>query len=173
MYLKVIGSVFLIFSAAAIGFVKAEELKCRVERMEEMKRMMILLQGELRFCRAVLSEAFENVSERVEEPFSGFLSVMAKMLEQRENGRFEQIFQEQTKILLQEKGFLQEDRHLLDVLQKGLGYLDLTMQTETLNLVIRETEETVQQAKEQLQIKGKLYRTMGVTLGALLTLLII
>ena len=117
MYLKVIGSVFLIFSAAAIGFVKAEELKCRVERMEEMKRMMILLQGELRFCRAVLSEAFENVSERVEEPFSGFLSVMAKMLEQRENGRFEQIFQEQTKILLQEKGF----NHQVEITSGVLG----------------------------------------------------
>ena len=138
-----------------------------------MKRMMLLLQGELRVHRAVLAEAFANVSERVEKPFSVFLSVLSEKLELRENGRFEQVFQEESKKLLQEEGFLKEDIHLFELLQNGLGYLDLTMQTETLNLAILQTEEAVREAKGQLEIKGKIYRTMGVTVGALLTLMII
>lgn len=47
------------------------------------------------------------------------------------------------------------------------------MQTETLNLGICRTEDAILQAKEQLEQKGKLYKTMGITVGALLTLLII
>ena len=78
MYLKIIGCLFCLGAAATIGFLKAEELKSRVKRLEEFKRMMMLLQGELRFHRATLSEAFESVSRRVEEPFAGFLEETAE-----------------------------------------------------------------------------------------------
>lgn len=173
MYIKIIGCLFLMSSAAAIGFLKAEELNERVKRLQELKRMMMLLQGELRFHRAELSEAFENVSERVEEPFRTFLQETAKRLEQREVGGFEVIWQETAKEFMRTEGFGKEDLQLLELLGSSLGYLDLTMQTETLNLAIIRTEETIGIAKEQQESRGKLYQTMGVTVGALLTLLII
>lgn len=173
MYLKIIGSLFLMISAAAIGFLKAEELQERVKRLQELKRMMILLQGELRFHRAGLSEAFESVAERVEEPFRGFLNETAQRLEQREMGGFDSVWQETAKKLLWKEGFLKEDVQLLELLRSSLGYLDLKMQTETLNLAILQTEDAIKLAKEQQESRGKLYQTMGVTVGALLTLLII
>ena len=77
MYIKIFGSIFLLTSAAAIGYLKADELKERVRCLNALKRMMILLQGELRFHRAPLSEAFENVSERAEKPFDIFLGELA------------------------------------------------------------------------------------------------
>ena len=58
MYIKAIGGLFFLSSAAAIGFLKAEELKERVKQLHELKRMIMFLQGELRFHRAELSEAF-------------------------------------------------------------------------------------------------------------------
>lgn len=61
----------------------------------------------------------------------------------------------------------------MKILGSSFGYLDLAMQTETLNLGILRTEEAIRQAKEEREKKGKLYQTMGVTAGALLTLLII
>lgn len=173
MYIKIIGSLFLMCSAAAIGFLKAEELNGRVKRLQELKRMMMLLQGELRFHRAALSEAFESVACRVEEPFRSFLSETAGRLESRESGGFEVIWKEMSKKLLQTEGFKKEDEALLEILRSSLGYLDLTMQTETLNLAMIQVEEAIRIAKEQQESKGKLYQTMGVTVGALLTLLII
>ena len=160
-------------SAAAIGFLKAEELKVRVKRLQELKRMMMLLQGELRFHRAALSEAFESVAERMEDPFQSFLSETAERLEQRESGGFEGIWEEMSEKLLRTEGFQKGDDRLLEVLKNGLGYLDLTMQTETLNLAMIQAEEAIAIAKDQQESRGKLYRTMGVTVGALLILLII
>lgn len=173
MYIKIIGCLFLMSSAAAIGFLKAEELKERVKKLQELKRMIMLLQGEMRFHRAALSEAFENVSVRVEEPFSSFLNETARRLEQRESGGFDVVWKEMSGKLLREEGFLKEDGELLELLRSSLGFLDLSMQTETLNLAIIRTEESIELAKKQLEAKGKLYQTMGVTVGALLTLLII
>ena len=68
---------------------------------------------------------------------------------------------------------MNEDKYLLEQLGRGLGYLDLEMQTESLNQVIYQTEEVIKSAKEQKEIKEKLYQTMGVTAGAFLVLLII
>lgn len=59
------------------------------------------------------------------------------------------------------------------MLEGSLGYLDLTMQAESLNLAAMQVEEVIKTAEEQRQTRGKLYRTMGVSVGALLTLLII
>lgn len=173
MYIKVIGVLFLMSSAAAIGFLKAEELEERVKLLQELKRMMILLQGEIRFHRSELAEAFENVSERVEEPYSLFLKRTAEDLRQHPQGGLEKIWNGNVKSLLKKDGFIAEDARLLEILGSSFGYLDLAMQTETLNMGICRTEEAVQQAKEQQKCKGKLYKTMGITVGALLTLLII
>lgn len=173
MYIKIIGGLFLMCSAAAIGFLKAEELGARVKRLLELKRMMMLLQGELRFHRAVLSEAFENAAPRVEDPFRSFLYETAMRLESRESGSFEAVWEEMSGKLLQAEGLKKEDGELLKLLGSSLGYLDLTMQTETLNLAMIQAEEAIRTAKELKESRGKLYRTMGVTVGALLTLLII
>ena len=173
MYIKILGSIFLLTSAAAIGYLKADELKERVRCLNALKRVMILLQGELRFHRATLSEAFENASERVEKPFDIFLEELAKELENRQYGSFSSVWNELSDKLLNDKGFKKEDKVLLEHLGNSLGYLDLTMQTETLNLAILQTDDAIMNAKEQLETKGKLYQTMGVTAGAFLTLLII
>ena len=173
MYIKLIGSLFLLGAAASIGFMKSEELVERVKNLQEMKRMMILLQGELRFHRAALSEAFGNVAERVKEPFCSFLREMGERLERREESGFDEIWGETSAKIVVSEGMKKEDGQLLELLKNSLGYLDLTLQTETLNLAILQTEEMIKRAKEQQERKGKLYQTMGITVGALLILLII
>lgn len=173
MYMKIIGCLFIMTSTIAIGREKAEELKERVKRLEELKCMMLLLQGELRFHHAALSEAFEHVSGRVREPLRTFLQETAQRLERRDGESFEIIWEDEAESLLQQPGFKKEDRDLFELLRGSLGYLDLEQQTETLNQTIFRTEEAISAAKEEQKQKGRLYQTMGVTAGAVLTLLVI
>ena len=135
--------------------------------------MIVFLQGELRFHRAELSEAFEAVAERIEEPFRAFLRQVGELLEQKEAGGFEAVWRDNSQKLLQKEGFSTEDERLFEMLAGSLGYLDLTMQTESLNLVALQVEEAIKTAKEQQEIKGKLYKTMGISAGAFLILLMI
>ena len=155
------------------GCMKAAELEKHTMRLVELKRLLVLLQGELRFHRASLAEAFGNVAERVEEPFSVFLKEMSEKMEAKTFGSFEMIWRETIEKLFRKKGFMKEDEKIFEMLCSSLGYLDLTMQTESLNLAAMQVEEVIKTAEEQRQIKGKLYRTMGISVGALLTLLII
>ena len=75
--------------------------------------------------------------------------------------------------LLQKAELLKEDRILFEILGNSLGYLDITMQIEHLNFTILQIEDVLNLAKGQWMVKGKLYRTMGISVGALLVLLII
>ena len=108
----------------------------------------------------------------MQEPFKDFLKETGRQLEKKEAG-FDKIWEETSVKILSAEGIKREDEQLLDLLKSSLGYLDLTLQTETLNLAILQTEDSINQAKEQQARKGKLYQTMGVTVGALLVLLII
>ena len=173
MYIKLMGSLFLLGSASAIGFLKAEDLKVRVRKLLELKRMIGFLQGELRFHKVTLSEAFEQVSGRMEEPFDGFLKELAEKLENKDQRNLMELWQEAVEKLLKNEGFQKEDKYLLDLLGKGLGYLDLRMQTENLQLALIQAEEAVIAAKETQKVKGRLYQTMGMTTGVFLILLII
>ena len=173
MYIKIIGSLILLGTATAIGCLKAEELEKRVRVLKELKRMIIFLQGELRFHRAELSEAFESVAERVSDPFRSFLRQAGEELGQKKSGCFESVWNQYSEKLLQMEVFLKEDAKIFEMLEGSLGYLDLTMQTDSLNMVIFQVEEAIKMAKEQQETRGKLYKTMGISVGALLTLLLI
>lgn len=173
MYLKIVGSLFLLCSAAAIGFKKAEYLSQRVHNLRELQRMVVFLQGELRFHRSTLSDAFAAVSERVQAPFDRFLRELSQDMNLKGNRHFGELWQEEMQRMFQRDPAFQADRSLLEFLGSSLGYLDVTMQTEHLNLVLLQVEDALNQAKEQREMKGKLYQTMGVSVGALLVLLMI
>ena len=113
------------------------------------------------------------MSKRVDDPFKGFLKETAQRIEDKYAGGFSCVWDEMTDELLAYGGLQKEDKNLLEQLGRGFGYLDLTMQTESLNLAIFQAEEAIKSAKEQKEIKGKLYQTMGVTTGAFLILLIL
>ena len=83
------------------------------------------------------------------------------------------IWEKQCGELLSWEGMKREDQQLLEQLGSSLGCFEVTLQLEMLQGVIRQTEEVLKMAKEQQEVRGKLYQTMGVSLGALLTLLII
>lgn len=173
MFLRIAGSLFVVTAASLAGCRKAKELEERTLKLGELKRLMVFLQGELRFHRASLAEAFENVSEHVEVPFSRFLKSVSQKLEAKTFGNFEMIWKEETKELLSKTGFSKEDERIFEMLCSSLGYLDLTMQMDALNLAILQVESAIKEAKEKQEIRGKLYRTMGVTTGAILALCII
>lgn len=172
MYLKIAECFLLFVISTALGVIKSEKLKERVRILDELKKMAVLLQGELRFHRAMLSEALENISQRLMHPLDGLLEDVSEKLEKKE-ASFEVLWKESIEKLVQKESLEKEDVPLFLMIGNSLGYLDVAMQLEHLNLVIFQVEEAIKTAKEQQQIKGKLYRTMGATAGAFLVLLII
>ena len=115
----------------------------------------------------------ESFTGRAAVSQSRTLKTLAEKLREYQSESFESLWECVAGELVLTEGFLKKDIQLLEILGNGLGYLDLTMQTEILNRAQIRTEEEILEAKKQLESKGKLYQTMGITAGALLTLLIV
>lgn len=173
MGIKWICCVGLLMISSAIGFAKSKALDQRVRRLCQWKRVLMMIQGELRFHRATLWECFEEVSGKAEEPFGTFFGKVAERIGQKEEGGFEKIWDEEYKNLLKSGNFPKDDASLLELFGESLGHLDLTMQMEQLEHAMDQAGENIRQAREQREKKGDLYRTMGISVGVLLALLVI
>ena len=150
--------------------VKTESSEKELQELKKQNQELLRNKAKL---EASLEEAFEAVAERMGSPFQEFLQELAEKLGKKEIKGFEEIWKEQVDSLLKEDGFQKEDRYLFQMVGNGLGYLDLNMQIENLNLAMLQTEEALKIAKEVQKVRGKLYQTLGVTAGMFLTLLII
>ncbi|MGN0334040.1 MAG: stage III sporulation protein AB [Lachnospiraceae bacterium] len=173
MYIKIIGCFLILGCCGGIGKLFAGELSERVKRLQELKRMVVNFKGELSFHHAALQEAFLRVSERVAPPYDQFLKNVSGELEKRDGRIFLEIWQEELESLIGYPGFRKSDKDLLLTLAEGIGYLDLKMQQETLELVLQQLEEMSETAAEERKRNGRFFEVLGVMAGAFLIILVI
>ncbi len=173
MYLKIAGSILIVGCSAAIGFSFSRDLSGRISRLQEWKRLLLNLKGELGFRHASLTEAFQNVSERVHEPYAGLLQRVSERLKERDGHSYGEIWKEELENLQTAEHFCETDYRLVEELSEGLGVLDLTMQQDTLQMLLQRTEEAIEEASAEKRQKGRMYEMLGIMLGMFVVILII
>lgn len=82
MILKSIGALLIIFSSSAIGFRLSSDLKYRIEELSVLKKIALMLRGEIKYTSTPLFEAFSVIGNRIKSPYKEFLLETAKELEE-------------------------------------------------------------------------------------------
>ena len=72
---KIIGGIIVIAVCTALGFEKGRELHVHLNELEELKRLFLIIQSELKITKATLSEIFLKVSKKTEATPSFDISV--------------------------------------------------------------------------------------------------
>ena len=68
---KVIGCILIILSSTLMGFYCSNELKSRINDIKELRKLIILLRGDIRYGSTPLPEAINTIARR-HESFKGF-----------------------------------------------------------------------------------------------------
>ncbi len=170
--IKIIGALLLCLSAGTYGFCMAGELKEKVSLLEEWKRCLLMLKGEIRFGNAMLPEAFLALGKRASEPFASFLEQIGETLQSRPDLLLSQVWQEQAENLFQKSVFSEEEVNWFSEMGSQLGYLDKEMQLGTLKLLIEQTEAREQVAEKKLSDNAGMYRCVGTMSGILAAILL-
>lgn len=94
--IKVLGSLIVIFAGIGFGFHKAAKEQKRLEQGIAIKRMLYLLQGEIRYGFTPLPEAVLKISTKTEKEYQPFLKKAGKpttitLLQQNSSGGFANI----------------------------------------------------------------------------------
>lgn len=85
--LKAAGAVLVIFACTALGYSQSLTFQKRLGCLEEIRKMTILLLGEITYRREALPQAMERVSGKVGAPFCDFLKKYRRKQEAvRESG---------------------------------------------------------------------------------------
>ncbi|MBS6643274.1 MAG: stage III sporulation protein AB [Clostridiaceae bacterium] len=170
MLIKMIGGACVIAASSGLGISMAGQWKKRLELLEQLRKMIFLLKGEILYANAPLEEAFERVGNKS----GGVLGTLFTAVSQRIRNQcgepfftmwIEEINGMDSRILLSK-----EDRQSLISFGEHLGYLDCEMQERTILLYLEQLDLTIAYLREHQREKSRLYTSLGIMGGLFLTI---
>lgn len=173
MILKIIGSACIIIACTAIGFGLSYRLHGRYRELLELRKILYLLSGEIRFGSSTLDEAFCTVSERSDSVYKEFFAYLSDEMKKRNSMTLEDLWKNAVETKLQKAHLSREDRMNLERVGDDLGCLDKETQLKTLSLLVEQFDDARKSLQEELPKKMKLYNYLGILTGVFLTILLI
>ena len=171
--LKAAGAILVIFACTALGYAQSLTFQKRLGCLEEIRKMTVLLLGEITYRKEALPQAMERVSGKVAAPLSEFLKEVSREAGTCQGVRFSQIFAGRAQTFFKDSGMTRQDTESFAQLGEYLGYMDVTMQQNTIQLYLKELELQIQQAQKEEPVKTKLYRSMGTMGGIFLAVMLL
>ncbi len=164
--LKILGSVIILGACSGIGFEKSHELQLHLRQLEELKRIFTLLRSELQYHKPVFAELFERVGRKTEGIWNTWMVTLAQELRMRQEGTFQEIWEQSIERCLKDTALKKEDREELLRLGTCLGC------TESIDLYLAQLECRIQKTREENCTQKKLYQSMGVLGGIFLVIML-
>lgn len=171
MVLKIAGSILVTVSCGALGFWKAGQWKDHLKMMEQLRKMIILLKGEIIYAHCPLGEAFAHVAKKTEGILADLFQAVAGRIELQQGEEFFSIWRQEIESF--KKDLLLTERELQEMTQFGehLGYLDLEMQEHTIALYLEQLELCISFYREHESEQNRLYTSLGVMGGLFLSIM--
>lgn len=115
---KLIGAILVVSSSSALGFYFSNELITRINNLKEIKKILILLRGDIQYANTALPEAIQALSRRHNGVYKRFLKNLSEKLLELKGKSFALIWREGVKKDLYRTSLVKEDYDLLN----QLGY---------------------------------------------------
>lgn len=163
----------MIFAGIGFGFHKAAKEQRRLEQGIAIKRMLYLLQGEIRYGFTPLPEAVLKISTKTEKEYQPFLKKVAKQLETHSEESFAKIWQQTADQKLKQVIYEPKFYEILKNMGETIGYLDQQMQEKTILLTIEQLDDQIFLMKDQVVKNCKMYRSLGISLSVLIVIILL
>lgn len=171
--LKVTGCVFILTSCSGMGWLFGTEIKKRLEDLKSAKTVALLLRGDIRYAHTALPEALENVSKRHEGRLGPFLKRVSRDLREYSGKSFQEVWKDAMKDELNQTSLTKKDKICLYQFGEQLGYLDKDMQMNHIDWYITQVEEDMKEIAMDAKDKIRLYKSLGILFGILITILLL
>ncbi len=170
---KLAGSVLVLVACTGLGLDKSLEYRRRLRMLSELRRMFLLLAGEIRSSRTPAGDAFSHMAARMDGIYRDFLEKLSGALRQEGRGRFDRLWKEQVLESFEKSPLNREELELLLSFGNTFGYLDAQMQLAAIDFFQRELAECYEKLLVSCQGKMRVARLLGVTAGVFLVILLV
>lgn len=171
MVLKLTGSFLVTCSCGALGLWKAAQWKEHLKMLEQLKKMMFMLKGEIVYGHTPLGEALGHVGRKSEGPLGKLFEGAEERIGQQQGEPFYVIWKEEVE--KRKKDMLLSEREIQELTAFGehLGYLDLEMQEHTIALYLEQLDMSIEFYREHEREQSRLYTSLGIMGGLFLSLI--
>ncbi len=73
MLIRICGACLVLIASCGIGLRLSRNLSERLEDLKTMKRLVIMLRGEIKYANTPLMDAFRTIGRRMKPPYQDFL----------------------------------------------------------------------------------------------------
>ncbi len=172
-YIKICAVLGILTFCTCYGFRKGGEIKKRYEELLYLKKIAMLMRGEIKYNRAILSDVFSGLGQRLKQPYKQAFLDMAGELKEHFQGGFRAIWERNFIETAKKSGLKQEDLEPIKELGENLGYLDLEMQLKVMDLYLEKQELKLSELRVKMSEDIKLCRVLGIMAGLFISILII
>ena len=171
--LKAVGALLVILSCGAMGYGKSLSYTKRQRELEEIQKMLYFLLGEITYRREALPEAMVRVADKIRPPLSDFLREVSRAAKEYQGERFSKIFSQKAEKYLKETSLTKTDLEEFIRLGEDLGYMDITMQENTINLYLEELKGEILKTEKEGPDRKKMYQALGLMAGMFLAIMLV
>ncbi len=172
MILKLSGGFLLLLGSVGFGLKLCWEIRERERLLRIWERVFTILEGEMRSCRATVPEGLSAAGKKVDEEIGILLNRIAVQAEENRGLSLETIWKKEMEAWIRTTPMTQGEGMLLLDFPSHLGFMDSRMQATEISRFIQELAEAVQKAAEEKGCREKLIRSVSITAGLLLLLLL-
>ena len=163
----------MIAATTYTGMEYSKNLHKRIWQLNDLKKIMLNLYGDVEYGGCTLAESFERIAKKQEPPFQTFLNTLCIKMKKEKGMPFEMIFEGAVNETLQTSALRIKDKENLTRLGRQLGNTQRNSQLRTIQIYLEELEQLIQELEKEKQEKQKLGRILGISSGVLIVILLL
>lgn len=173
--LKIVGACVLIMATSMYGFSMSNAYIKRIESLKELKKCIILLDGELRYNSTPIRIAMDKIAERNTSMYSLFLNKVSGAMENDNSLPLSEAWERAVNEVLENDKYYMKvsDKRKLIEFGRTIGNLDSDSRMSAFEGYLFELENDLNESNDEKANKVKLYKTIGIMSGLFITILIV
>lgn len=170
--MKLIGIIFIVFSAGSVGLRISSSLRKRCRLMKQLLTSVEIMRNEIGCCGTPLPQTFALMAISADGAISRVFSAVAKEMD-KHRWITPRKAMEQALALEPLLGEDREISQLLLSLSSELGKYDKVSQLQTLDKTKTELELMLRSAEQECSVRSKTYEVLGICAGVSVAILLI
>ncbi len=171
--MKILLLLIIVLISSMIGYTYGENFKNRLLQLREIKRALIDFENDIVYLYTALPESLENIAHKSKDPIREFFYLVSLKLKNNEVNNVYMAFYESINEHKKNMNLKEEDYEILLDLSKSLGETNIEGQLKIFNLAKEKLDYELTIAEDECNKNIKVYRYLGVGVGAMIAIFLI
>ncbi len=173
MFVKILGSILIIFSTSIIGYILAHRYTERIQQLKNIYLSFQILETEIIYLSNSLPIAMQRVGNKSNPIVKNIFTDTHQMLSKKAGYSMEEAWNKSIHNNFSNTSLIKEDCEILIDFGKNLGSTDKENQVKNFKFIYLQLEKQQKDA-ETLKIKNeKMYKSLGALVGIAIVILLI